>query len=98
MAVRVGDDAAVAKGLMERGIAVNPIGGWGVPGYIRVSFGTDEENERFFAALREVVQQAKVAKRRQTANRQAAKSAKNKNNEGILGALGALAVAGLRKE
>jgi histidinol-phosphate aminotransferase len=60
MAVKVGDDAAVAKGLMERGIAVNPIGGWGVPGHIRISFGTDEENERFFVALREVVQQAKV--------------------------------------
>lgn len=58
MAVNVGDDAAVAKGLLERGIAVNPIGGWGVPGHIRISFGTDEENERFFVALREVLGKA----------------------------------------
>jgi histidinol-phosphate aminotransferase len=55
MAVNVGDDAAVAKALLERGIAINPIGGWGVPGHIRISFGTAEENERFFAALREVM-------------------------------------------
>ena len=61
MAVNVGDDAAVAKGLLERGIAVNPIGGWGVPGNIRISFGTDEENERFFVALREVLQRAPVS-------------------------------------
>ena len=55
MAVKVnGDDAAMAAALLERGIAVNPIGGWGLPGHIRISFGTDEENERFFAALREV--------------------------------------------
>jgi len=61
MAVNVGDDVAVAQGLMERGIAVNPIGGWGVPGHIRISFGTDEENERFFGALREVLQRTPVS-------------------------------------
>lgn len=56
MAVEVGgDDAAIATDLLERGIAVNPIGGWGLPGHIRISFGTDEENERFFAAMREIV-------------------------------------------
>ncbi len=47
------DDVAAA--LLERGVAVNPIGGWGLPGHIRISFGTDEENEQFFAAMREVV-------------------------------------------
>lgn len=54
MAVEVGDDAAVAAGLLARGIAVNPLAAWGLPGYIRISFGTDEENERCFAALRAV--------------------------------------------
>jgi histidinol-phosphate aminotransferase len=59
MAVKVGgDDAALAGALMERGVAVNPIGGWGLPGHIRISFGTDEENDRFFAALREVLRPA----------------------------------------
>lgn len=60
MAVNVGDDGAVAKALLERGIAINPIGGWGVPGHIRISFGTDEENERFFTALREVMATVKA--------------------------------------
>ena len=59
MAVKVnGDDAAIAAGLMQRGIAINPLGGWGLPGHIRISFGTDEENDRFFAALREVLSPA----------------------------------------
>lgn len=55
MAVVVHDDAAVAAGLLERGIMINPLSAWGLPGHIRISFGTDEENERFFVALREVL-------------------------------------------
>ncbi len=56
MAVEVGgDDKVIAAALLARGVAVNPIGGWGLPDHIRISFGTDEENERFFGALREVV-------------------------------------------
>lgn len=56
MAVKVnGDDGAIAAALMERGVAINPLGGWGLPGHIRISFGTDEENDRFFAALRDVL-------------------------------------------
>ena len=56
MAVKIdGDDGVLAAALLERGVMVNPIGGWGLPGHIRISFGTDEENERFFVALREVV-------------------------------------------
>ncbi len=58
MAVNVGgDDGAIAAALLKRGIAINPLGGWGLPGHIRISFGTDEENEQFFAAMREVVQE-----------------------------------------
>jgi len=55
MRVVVHDDAAVAAGLLERGIMINPLSAWGLPGHIRISFGTDEENERFFVALREVL-------------------------------------------
>lgn len=54
-AVDVGDDLAVTAALIERGFTVNPISGWGVPGHIRVSYGLQPENERFFAALREVL-------------------------------------------
>jgi histidinol-phosphate aminotransferase len=49
------DEAAVVAGLAERSIAVRagtPLGG---PGHIRVTYGTRDENDRFLAALREVL-------------------------------------------
>jgi histidinol-phosphate aminotransferase len=52
VAVYVGDDAAVAAGLRERGFAVTPLAGWGLPGLIRISFGTEEQNHGLIAALR----------------------------------------------
>lgn len=55
-AVHVGDDVAVTAALMERGFTVNPLGGWGLGGFIRVSYGLAAENTRFFAALRDVLQ------------------------------------------
>ncbi len=55
IAVFVGDDAALAADLLDRGFTVNPISGWGVPGHIRISFGTDDENERFLLALRDAL-------------------------------------------
>ena len=61
MTVVVDDDAAIAAGLLERGIMVNPLSAWGLPGHIRISFGTNEENERFFVALREVLEKSPVA-------------------------------------
>lgn len=61
MAVKVGDDAAIAAGLLARGIAINPLSGWGLPGHIRISFGTDEENARCLAALKEVLAERAVA-------------------------------------
>ncbi|HEU4326285.1 MAG TPA: histidinol-phosphate transaminase [Roseiflexaceae bacterium] len=53
VAVQVGDDMAVTERLMDRGFTVTPLSGWGVPGHIRISFGTDEQNQRFIAALEE---------------------------------------------
>jgi len=55
LAFDVGDDAAVAEALRARGYAVNPLAGWGLPGLIRVSFGTEEQNRGFVAALRAVL-------------------------------------------
>ena len=60
VAVVVGDDAAVTEALMERGFTVNPLAGWGLPGMIRVSFGLEDENRRFIAALREVLGELRV--------------------------------------
>jgi histidinol-phosphate aminotransferase len=55
VAVYVGDDMAVTSALMNQGFTVNPLSSWGLPGHIRISFGTDDENARFFVALRTVL-------------------------------------------
>jgi histidinol-phosphate aminotransferase len=53
------DTPVEAKGLFvelqKRGIIVRPMGGYGMPNAIRVSPGTHEENQRFVAALRELI-------------------------------------------
>lgn len=51
IAVHVGDDAEVTKTLFQRGFLVTPLSGWGLPGFIRFSFGTKEQNKQFLAAL-----------------------------------------------
>lgn len=58
VAFAVGDDGAVTEALRERGFTVTPLSGWGVPGCIRVSFGTRSENMRFLGALRHSLGQA----------------------------------------
>ena len=49
--VRVGDAAAVYERLLRAGIIVRPVGGYGLPEWLRVSVGLPEENEAFLAAL-----------------------------------------------
>ena len=55
VAVEVGDDMQVTADLMDHGFTVTPLSGWGLPGHIRISFGLDEQNTRFFEALRIVL-------------------------------------------
>jgi histidinol-phosphate aminotransferase len=55
LAVDVGDDRAVAEKLGDRGFLVMPLTGWGVPGCIRITFGTMEQNKQFMVALRAVI-------------------------------------------
>jgi histidinol-phosphate aminotransferase len=45
------DEAEIVAGLGARDIAVRPGAALGGPGHIRVSYGTAEENDRFLAAL-----------------------------------------------
>ena len=49
------EEAAVVAGLAERQIAVRPGTPLGDPGHIRVSYGTAAENDRFLAALGELL-------------------------------------------
>jgi histidinol-phosphate aminotransferase len=49
-----GDGAGLADRLLREGIIVRELAGFGAPGAIRVTVGTDEENELFAAALQRV--------------------------------------------
>lgn len=49
--VEVGDGAAVYEALLRAGVIVRPVGGYGLPRWLRVTVGTREENDAFLAAL-----------------------------------------------
>jgi histidinol-phosphate aminotransferase len=49
--VEVGDGRAVFDRLLRLGVIVRPLQGFGAPGAIRVSVGTEEENSLFAAAF-----------------------------------------------
>lgn len=55
MLIKVGDAARVNAGLTKRGVIVRPVAGYGLPEYIRISYGTMPENEKLIRALREVM-------------------------------------------
>lgn len=49
--VRVGDGQKIFNDLQKLGVITRPMGGYGLPEWIRVSVGTPAENERFVAAI-----------------------------------------------
>jgi histidinol-phosphate aminotransferase len=53
--VAVEDEAAVLAGLESHGVIVRGGAALGDPGHVRVTYGTREENERFLAALDDVL-------------------------------------------
>ncbi len=58
--VHVGDGAAVYQGLLERGVIVRPVANYGLPQWLRITIGLAQENDRFLAALRAVLQGARA--------------------------------------
>jgi len=48
---KVGDGAAANQKLLQQGVIVRPIGGYGMPEWLRVTIGTEAENARFLEAL-----------------------------------------------
>lgn len=58
VAVRVGRGAEVFQKLLRQGVIVRPIGGYGLPEYLRVSIGTEAENARFLAALEALMRES----------------------------------------
>lgn len=49
------DGAAVAEALLRRGVIVRPMGGYGLPAFLRLSVGTPAENARALEALAAVL-------------------------------------------
>jgi histidinol-phosphate aminotransferase len=48
---RAGDAAALNQKLLRQGVIVRPLGGYGMPDWLRVTIGTEADNARFLAAL-----------------------------------------------
>jgi histidinol-phosphate aminotransferase len=49
-----GEVSGINEQLLRRGVIVRPVGGYGLPSFIRVSIGLPKENDRFLAALGEI--------------------------------------------
>lgn len=52
---KVGDGAGVNQKLLKQGVIVRPIGGYGMPEYLRVTVGREFENARFLEALEHAI-------------------------------------------
>lgn len=60
--VKVGnEDLPYYQALLRRGVIVRPGTVLGMPGYLRVSIGTDEQMERFYSAFKAVLEESKVS-------------------------------------
>lgn len=51
----------VNKALLQRGVIVRALAGYGMPEYLRISIGTEAENKRFIEVLTQVLQQGVAA-------------------------------------
>jgi histidinol-phosphate aminotransferase len=49
--------------LLKQGIIIRPLAGWGLPNCIRISTGTDEDNQRCVEAIR-VLRESRAARQR----------------------------------
>ena len=56
--VRVGKAARVYQSMLEEGVIVRPIAGYGLPEHLRVTVGKPAENARFLAALERALKKA----------------------------------------
>ena len=56
LAVDIGrDPGEVYEALLREGVIVRPVDNYGLPGYLRISIGLPEENQRFLQALDKVL-------------------------------------------
>lgn len=52
---KVVDAASCYENLLKQGIIVRPVANYAMPDYLRVSIGTEEENQRFLVALKNAI-------------------------------------------
>ena len=52
---KVGDAASVNQKLLKQGVIVRPVAGYGMPEWLRVTIGTELDNQRFLEALDQAV-------------------------------------------
>lgn len=57
--VKTGDGVETFAGLQKRKVIVRPMAGYGLPDWVRITIGTQEQNERVLAALAEVLRKAR---------------------------------------
>lgn len=53
--VRVGQGAAVYEKLLRAGVIVRPVANYGMPEYLRITIGLEQENRRFLEALQKTL-------------------------------------------
>jgi histidinol-phosphate aminotransferase len=49
------DPGQVDEALLRSGVIVRPIDNYGMPGYLRISIGLQEENQRFLETIKQVL-------------------------------------------
>jgi histidinol-phosphate aminotransferase len=59
VAFRIGDGMKMYRRLLELGVIVRPVANYEMPEYLRVSIGTERENDKFLAALQQAIEEAK---------------------------------------
>lgn len=55
ISVAVADGAAMYQGLLRQGVIVRPLAAYAMPNYLRVTVGTEAENERFIESLEKLL-------------------------------------------
>lgn len=45
----------VYEGMLRRGVIVRPVGGYGLPNHLRITIGTESQNQRMLAALEQAL-------------------------------------------
>ena len=56
---KVGDGMKIFRRLLELGVIVRPVASYEMAEYLRVSIGTEQENEKFLTALKQAIKEVK---------------------------------------